>query len=290
MIENAELEAFKAIVDHGSVTQAAAKLNRVQSSISFRIKTLESKLGIRLFERAGRGLVPTAAGDELYGYAAKILELVTRAEARVGVDSSPQKLRLGVIENVTLARQSLLQRIISNPMALDIDITLGNSTSLINALESGSCDAVIVGEGLAPGYMTRLKLFEDRLTLIHGASYGPVSLNTLDGCSFLVNSRQSASQRNLKELLTLHHATPQRIIECGSYSLLFSQVASGAGISLVPASLVDVFAHSHKVLCLELTGPYASFNTEMVFLDASSGSPARRLTQWMLESEAQVIR
>ncbi len=238
MMENAELEAFKAIVDYGSVTQAALKLNRVQSSISFRIKTLESKLGTRLFERSGRRIVVTAAGNELYGYASQILEWVAKAEASFGQGSGPQKLRLGVIENFTLSRQPLLQRIMSNPIALDIDITLGSSTYLIDALESGICDAVIVGAGIAPGHLTRLGLFEDRLTLIYGESHAPVSLDTLDGCSFLVNSRKSASQRNLKELLTLHRATPERVVECGSYSLLFSQVANGAGVSLVPQALV----------------------------------------------------
>jgi len=290
MMENAELEAFKAIVDYGSVTQAALKLNRVQSSISFRIKTLESKLGTRLFERSGRRIVVTAAGNELYGYASQILEWVAKAEASFGQGSGPQKLRLGVIENFTLSRQPLLQRIMSNPIALDIDITLGNSTYLIDALESGICDAAIVGAGIAPGHLTRLGLFEDRLTLIYGESHAPVSLDTLDGCSFLVNSRQSASQRNLKELLTLHRATPDRIVECGSYSLLFSQVANGAGVSLVPQALVEVFAPTHKVLSLELTGPYATFNTEMVFLDASLGSAARRLTEWILESEPCEVR
>ncbi|WP_455921799.1 LysR family transcriptional regulator [Pseudomonas putida] len=282
MMEIAELEAFKAIVDHGSVTQAAVRLNRVQSSISFRIKTLESRLGVRLFERVGRRIVATRAGQELYGYASEILELTSRAHAALGSIKVNQRIRLGVIEYITIARQPLLQRIITNAIDLQVDVTVGSSTHLIEALQAGTCDAVIVGAGLAPPHLGRSKLFDDSLVLISGHTHPAVDLACLSSYHFLVNSSQSASHRNLKELLTLHRANPTRIVECGSYALLFSQVAAGAGISLVPKSLVDALTDSYNVNSLALTGSFSLFSTEFVFADTSPYSAARRLEEWIL--------
>jgi len=60
-----ELEAFQAVVEAGGVGRAALRLHRAQSSITARIRQLEASLGVALFERDGRALRLTAAGDAL---------------------------------------------------------------------------------------------------------------------------------------------------------------------------------------------------------------------------------
>jgi DNA-binding transcriptional LysR family regulator len=154
-MEIAELDAFKAIVDYGSVTQAAIRLNRAQSSISFRIKTLESRLDTKLFERSGRGITMTTQGKELYAYASQILDLVARAQASLTQAKTETRVRLGVIENLTITRQNLLQSIVANPDGLAVDVSIGNTQSLLKDLEAGKLDAVIVGAGFAPAHYRR---------------------------------------------------------------------------------------------------------------------------------------
>nr|OAI69955.1 hypothetical protein RSP597_16435 [Ralstonia solanacearum] len=56
------LQIFKAVVDCGGITKAAAHLNRVQSNITTRVKNLEERLGVALFQRQGGKLVPSAEG------------------------------------------------------------------------------------------------------------------------------------------------------------------------------------------------------------------------------------
>ena len=66
----AALNIFRAVVRENGVTRAAAKLNRVQSNVTTRIKQLEEQLGTELFIRDGRRLVLTPAGETLLPYAA----------------------------------------------------------------------------------------------------------------------------------------------------------------------------------------------------------------------------
>ncbi|WP_081951459.1 helix-turn-helix domain-containing protein [Pseudomonas plecoglossicida] len=51
------LQIFKAVVDYGGITNAAAQLNRVQSNITTRVKNLEERLGVALFHRNGGRVV-----------------------------------------------------------------------------------------------------------------------------------------------------------------------------------------------------------------------------------------
>ena len=60
-----DLRLFRAIVEEGSVTRAAQRLNTVQSNVTTRLRLLEENLGTPLFDRINRRLVITPAGTLL---------------------------------------------------------------------------------------------------------------------------------------------------------------------------------------------------------------------------------
>ena len=69
------LRAFATVAEAGGVTRAAGLLHLTQSAVSMQLKRLEEALGRQLLERAGRGVVLTADGEKLLGYARRILAL-----------------------------------------------------------------------------------------------------------------------------------------------------------------------------------------------------------------------
>ena len=64
------LNTFKVIVEEGGFTKAAERLNYTQSTITFQIGQLEQELSVKLFERIGRKMVLTKAGERLIPYGA----------------------------------------------------------------------------------------------------------------------------------------------------------------------------------------------------------------------------
>ena len=58
MIDVKDLEAFLAIVDGGSISHAAHELGLTQPAISLKLKKIESELGVKLFQRTPRSMVP----------------------------------------------------------------------------------------------------------------------------------------------------------------------------------------------------------------------------------------
>lgn len=74
-----EVECFLAVVDHGSITRAAASVYLAQPSLSQIIRRLEADLGVELFRRVGRGLVLSPAGEALVGPARQVMRDLAQA-------------------------------------------------------------------------------------------------------------------------------------------------------------------------------------------------------------------
>ena len=70
------LQTFGTIIEEGSFTKAAEKLHYTQSTITFQIGQLEQELSAKLFERVGRRMVLTKAGEQLCPYVKDVLTSV----------------------------------------------------------------------------------------------------------------------------------------------------------------------------------------------------------------------
>ena len=89
------LRIFVAVFQNSSVTRAARELHLAQPSVSFALRELEGYYGIRLFDRIGRGIVPTEAGKEFYSYAVHITGLFGEMEQKMRNWDTMGVLRVG---------------------------------------------------------------------------------------------------------------------------------------------------------------------------------------------------
>src|SRR6187431_3089739 len=106
-----QLVAFLTVVRRGSVTAAAEELVVTQPSVSAAVSALERELGVRLTERAGRTVRPTAAGEAYAPYAADVLGLLEQGArtAREAAEAHPHTLRISA---VTTAGEYLVPQLI----------------------------------------------------------------------------------------------------------------------------------------------------------------------------------
>src|ERR1051325_3372265 len=103
-IDLAALQIFKTVAEEGGITKAAAKLHRVQSNITTRVKQLEGKLGTQLFLRQKGRLVLSAQGKLLLAYADRLLRLSSEAEAALRDGAPRGTLKIGTMESTAAAR------------------------------------------------------------------------------------------------------------------------------------------------------------------------------------------
>jgi DNA-binding transcriptional LysR family regulator len=94
------LRSFVTVADSGGVTRAAAQLNLTQSAVSMQLKRLEEATGQPLIDRAGRGVALTAQGEQLAGYARRMLALNDEAWGMLTNREFEGELNFGVPHDI----------------------------------------------------------------------------------------------------------------------------------------------------------------------------------------------
>lgn len=138
------LSAFVAVVEAGSVTNAAAQLHRTQSGVSMQLKRLEERLGQRLMERNAHGVSLTEHGQRFFDYARQIIELSREARSIFETSSVTGTIRLGVTEwFADKELQWLLSRFALAHPNIDLTMRVSTSARLRTSLGNQELDLVL---------------------------------------------------------------------------------------------------------------------------------------------------
>lgn len=139
------LKCFVAVVDTGSLTNAAPEVNRSQSAVSMQLKKLEAAVGRQLLVRDARHLQLTPDGQVLLGYARRILDLHADAQTAFSGNELIGRIRLGVPDDYAAKYLTpVLKRFAPRHGAVEIELDCEQSTSLIPRVESGDLDLALV--------------------------------------------------------------------------------------------------------------------------------------------------
>lgn len=139
------LRSFVAVVEGGSVLQAAARVGRSQSAVSMQIQRLEDEVGRPLFRRDGRTLRPNPAGEELLLHARRLLRLSDEALASLNRAEEAGLVRLGVPEDYAayLVLPALARFSQEYPL-VEIELTCEASTALLQRIDAGRIDLALI--------------------------------------------------------------------------------------------------------------------------------------------------
>ena len=255
-----QLRYFTAIAETGHITRAAERLGMQQPPLSQQIRALEKHLGVTLFVRHPKGVRLTAAGTMMLGDAQRILGSVAALEermARVG------RGLLGVLSvgfTSSAAAHAFTPRVLRACRHEYPDIALriseNNAAELIEALESGALHCAFLRVPVArPEGLRFDTLLQEPVVLalpighpLAGA-YGPqdtVPWEALQGQSLILVRRPGAPgiYANMLNLLERHGVSFKVQAEVDRMMTNINLVAAGEGISVVPASMQGVHAHS----------------------------------------------
>ena len=145
------LRALLAIQDHGGVTRAASVLHLTQSAVSMQIKRLEDSLELALFERRGRQMVPTAAGEQLMSYARRILALNDEVLGRLTDADMSGEIRLAVpYDIVTPVIPPILQAFQRAYPRMNVQLHATHTSNAKTMFREGACDLILTTEAQCP--------------------------------------------------------------------------------------------------------------------------------------------
>ena len=145
------LRSFLTVVETGGVTRAAGVLNLTQSAVSMQLKRLEDSLGLSLLDRSGRGIAPTPAGEQLAGYARRILALNDEVFGRLTATEYEGELRLGLPHDIIYPHiPKVLKRFSTEFPRMRVQLVSAPSLILKAQMSRGEVDVILTTE-TAPG-------------------------------------------------------------------------------------------------------------------------------------------
>ncbi|AOK30011.1 MULTISPECIES: LysR substrate-binding domain-containing protein [Burkholderia] len=242
----AALAIFRAVVRENGVTRAAAKLNRVQSNVTTRIKQLEEQLGAALFVRDGRRLVLTPAGQTLLPYAERLLALADEARHAIREDKPRGRLRFGAMESMAATRlPALLARYHQQWPDVTLELVTGTTGHLIQQVREFELDAALVATPVESAVLGEpfdtASAFTEELVLLTPRGHPRVRTPHDILLPTLVAFERGCAYRGyIERWYAACGVKPARVLELGSYHAIVACVAAGAGVAVAPRSVLAV--------------------------------------------------
>ena len=257
----------------GHFTRAAEAMRVSQPSLSQQIRTLESELGVELFDRTGRQVKLTSAGETFLVRARRILEEVesARTEIQEFSDLLRGRVTVGALQSaVGLALARLLVAFEELYPGVELNLREEQTTEpMLGALTAGELDLAVghVSGIEMPRGLAASPLFTEDLVLIISPEHTlserkRVSLGELRAEPFITFSVGSGIRNTLVAACLQEGFTPRIAFESGATRTL---VSHGLGVSLVPRSFTET--EGPQVVTLEVRGTASLTRTVAIFWD-----------------------
>ncbi|CAM3773171.1 LysR family transcriptional regulator [Klebsiella variicola] len=279
-MNHSTLQIFIQVAETQSVTQAAKRLGRAQSNITTRIQQLEEELGVELFVRSNKKMVPSPAGIQFLSYARRILSLAEEAKQALHPATPGGTLRLGAMEATAASRlPPLLTRFQQRCPQVEVLLITQPTCQLTEQVVNASLDAALVclppgadGQPACPPELESAPVFYETLMVVRPQTPGPLRFAAFaSGCSYrALGERWLATQQMTVE-----------VHEVNSYHSMLACVASGRYACLLPQSVLALMTLPENCL----SEPLCEATTQLIW---RTGFSVPALSEWrkLLQSVA----
>lgn len=286
----ANLKAFVSIANSGSFSLASEELFLTQPAISKRIATLESEIGTPLFDRIGRKVRLTAAGDTLYIHAQHILKEIDNARQSIAnlSDTVQGELKIATSHHIGLHRlPSVLTHYVANYPQVDLAIEFMDSEDACKLIETGEIELAIVTLPLSPITNLHQKIiWDDSLSFVvnktHELTNTKTDLSTLTQHPAVLPSHGTFTREVIQQLFAKNQLDLNIRMSTNYLETIKMLIQVGLGWGVLPESMVD-----DELKIIEVPGIKLARQLGIVWHARHSlSNPAQALMDYLLEPQA----
>lgn len=249
------LRAFRAVVDCGSVTQAASQLNLTQSAVSWKMKRLEERLGSPLLVRDGRDVTLTELGSELLGHAEQIVSAHDDAVDSLQRSQLEGTVHLGINDELEADEvAAVLTRFQRRHPMVRLHVRMGLSGPIAQLVRGGDLDLALI-QVLEPQQRDKV-LWTESLQWIASPTYVPDTSEPVPLVTFGPKSNYRSLMIDALRAADIDHYVA---FESESSAGVRSAVAAGFGVALINERGVTEECLVWEVPGLDDAMPTASF-------------------------------
>ena len=266
-MELRQIEAFAVVARVKSFTRAASVLHLTQPAVTRQIAALEDSLGASLFDRLGRTVRLTAAGETFLPRAEALLQSADEARQAVREVAEGDSGKLTIAASSTLAAYvvpGILREFRSGHPGIELTLRTGLSAQIRELVRAGLADvglATTEGESsvteAGPLETLRLGRYETALVvppnhpLAHKLSATPADLS---GEPLLAMEPGTNLRAFVDRLLALGEVETKITMELDSVEAIKRMVEAGMGVALLPKIAAQSEAEAGRLVALPLSG------------------------------------
>jgi len=242
------LQAFIAVADTGSFSMASENLFLTQPAISKRISALETELDIHLFDRIGRKVTLTEAGNALLFRARTILQQVEDSKRAIQNLSGhiAGKLSIGTSHHIGLHRlPPVLRAFTHTHPEVELDLHFMDSEEACNAIEHGELELGIVTLPLEPARVLQTQqVWPDPLDIVVNQSHplsaeNKITAKQLAKHSAILPTRGTYTRQIFEHTMRKHKLELKVGLSTNYLETIKMMVSVGLGWSVLPRSMIS---------------------------------------------------
>ncbi|WP_224701391.1 LysR family transcriptional regulator [Devosia aquimaris] len=256
-----QLRIFLAVAEQQHITRAAQSLHLTQSAVSAAVAALESRHGVRLFDRVGRAILLNDTGRAFQAEARAVLDSARAAENALDDLSALRRGRLSIMASQTVANHWLPGRLVAFRRAypqVEIELGFANTDQVADGVESGRAELGLVEGDVNRDPLSRDLLDHDEMVVVvapghpwAGRNIAPDDLGTTP---WVVRETGSGTRAAFDGLLQRAGVTPEIAMALPGNEAVIGVVEAGLGATLVSRNVAR--AHlAAGLLCLVHTPP-----------------------------------
>jgi LysR family transcriptional regulator, regulator for metE and metH len=241
-LELKHLQLVVAIAEEGTLTRAGKRLHLTQSALSHQLATLETRLGVELFQRSGRCLRPTVLGQRLIARARRLVTEVDALEAELAAPRLPRsELRL-VTQCFTCYHwlPTVLASFEAQNPDVAVSLVLESTRNALDALDADAVDVAITTELCEDARYEHRFVFEDELMVALPSNHALLSQSCvtyadLRNDRLLLHPPSDADKRWFSQAMQCHELAerPRQVQHVPVTDAIVELVANGYGCALL---------------------------------------------------------
>ncbi len=255
--------AFHRVATAGSFTIAARLAGLSQPTLSAQVRALERSAGASFFERSGRGIRLTAAGEQLFAATRRLAEAMDEVGRLLAASRSPGRGHLRISADSAVHVLPVLAELKKSASSLGFSLHIDHSAAVMARVLKGESDVGVMARPTTDQRLFSAMIRQDRLVLLVSrrdplAERKRARLTDVAGRDLVVRERGSITREVAEARLAAAGIRTGQVFDVGTREAVGEAVAAGFGVGLAFASevgrdprLVSVRIHGADVAVAE---------------------------------------
>jgi DNA-binding transcriptional LysR family regulator len=290
-----QLRVFAEVARLGSMTRAAEALHLTPPAVSMQIREIESQVGLPLFDREGRSVSLSTAGEYFLVHAKRLLGALKDAENAMARFKKLEHglLTIGMVSTAKYFVPHLLARFHHDHPGVEVRLRVaGNREQLVALMQAGEVDLSVMGRPPRE-FATRAEAFAAHPMVFVAPPDHPLlnvgrpPVPALAPYPFVVREQGSGTRLAMQNFFNEHRFEPRIMMEMSSNETIKQAVMAGMGLSFLSLHTVGLELRTGLLRVLDVEGTPLMRTWNIVHLQSKVLSPAAEAFRYFIIERAE---